>query len=188
VGGWGENKGFEDCEASFAAGAAAVLVEEKMKRASAGKPAADWLWCLGRARGTQTLLVLITLCIVFITVQVPQFIGPSILPQINAPLDAIEEGLIAGLGRSRYHHHHQEQFQNTEPHQQQQQQRKLIANEWNEKPGQSSSDGDDHLLPGSAPSKHKTASQVSEFACAFLIFNLHLWKKAFCISMGILSQ
>ncbi len=129
---WGENKGFEYCEASVAA---AVVVEEKMKRASAGKPAADWLWCLGRARGTQTLLVLITLCIVFITVQVPQFIGPSILPQINAPLDAIEEGLIAGLGRSRYHHHHQEQFQNTEPHQQQQ--RKLIANEWNEKPGQS---------------------------------------------------
>jgi hypothetical protein len=85
-------------------------------------------------------------------------VGPSILPQINAPLDAIEEGLIAGLGRSRYHHHHQEQFQNSEPHQQQQ--RKLIANEWNQKLGQSSSDGDDNLLPGSAPSKHKTASQV----------------------------
>lgn len=184
MGGWGENKGFEDCEASVAA-AAAVVVEEKMKRASAGKPAADWFWCLGRTRGTQTLLVLITLCIVFITVQVPQFIGPSILPQINAPLDAIEEGLIAGLGRSRYHHHHQEQFQNSEPHQQQ---RKLIANEWNQKLGQSSSDGDDNLLPGSAPSKHKTASQVSEFACAFLIFNLHLWKKAFCISMAILSR
>jgi len=28
VGGWGENKGFEDCEASVAA-AAAVVVEEK---------------------------------------------------------------------------------------------------------------------------------------------------------------
>jgi hypothetical protein len=29
VGGWGENKGFEDCEASVAAAAAAVVVEEK---------------------------------------------------------------------------------------------------------------------------------------------------------------
>jgi hypothetical protein len=128
-----------------------------MKKAN-GK--ADCGLCLGagRLRGTQTLLVLVTLCIVFVTIQVPQLlIAPSFLLQINVPnLDAaLEEAGLVGLGGSGSSPGHR-RLRKTH-------QRKLITNDWDEERRQSDQDYyDDHdkynadHTPGSAPSKLKS--------------------------------
>lgn len=102
-------------------------------------------WCTGRQKGIQSLLVVVTLCMVVITVHVPQFFGPNILPQLDSHIDVLEDGLkVLGSGKV--------------VHGLIGRQRKLIANEWDrthpERLGPSKEEGQ-----RTAPSKSRSGAQ-----------------------------
>lgn len=54
--------------------------------------------CMRRNRGTKTLLVLATVCIVFITIHIPQFL--ELLADIDSPIDELDDGVHFGRSQT----------------------------------------------------------------------------------------
>lgn len=54
--------------------------------------------CMRRNRGTKTLLVLATVCIVLITIHIPQFL--KLLADIDSPIDELDDGVHFGRSQT----------------------------------------------------------------------------------------
>lgn len=74
--------------------------------------------CLGHKRCTQAFLVILTLCLVLLTIQIPQFVGPNPSPgMMISSVDVIEEGSLGGLDlvqQQQKNHHHLQKLNGNE--------------------------------------------------------------------------